>query len=60
MNEDGTGVVYARDPNLLAVRTPYQGIADQAENGVNLGMVRFLTSPDQALSHYNSTYPFSS
>ena len=51
LNEDGSGVVYARDPNLLAVRTPYQGVADEAESGVDEGMVRFLTSPDQALSH---------
>ena len=51
LNEDGSGVVYARDPNLCAVRTPYQGMADQAENGVDQGMVRFLASPDQALSH---------
>ena len=51
LNEDGSGVVFARDPNLAAPRIPYQGMLGQAKSGVNEGMVRFLTSPDQALSH---------
>ena len=51
LNEDGSGVVYARDPNLCTARTSYQGVLGQAKSGVNEGMVRFLTSPDQALSH---------
>ena len=51
LNEDASDVVFARDPSLAAPRIPYQGVFSEAKSGVNEGMVRFLTSSDQDLSH---------
>ena len=44
LNEDGSGVVFAPDPNLSAAGIAYQKVLDQSASGVNPGMVRFLTS----------------